>query len=251
MTSCAEKQALLNALIDGELDAANAAELDRHVASCAECTQTLDRLRAVRERILSAADVRNTAPDALRARIAAMGAPPARTRPTGAPWHGWLGGALGGAMAASLVFSVAIARSSEHALEDQIVASHVRSLLPGRLIDVATSDRHVVKPWFNGRVDFAPPVVDLKNQGFALVGGRLDFLDGHRAAVLVYRRGAHIINLVIAPATRLSLWTAHSVDRDGYHLRHWRRGVLDFWAVSDTDPEAIEAFRQVYSAATR
>jgi anti-sigma factor RsiW len=135
-------------------------------------------------------------------------------------------------------------------LADQLVASHVRSLQAGHLIDVATSDRHVVKPWFNGRIDYAPPVPDLAAQGFPLAGGRLDYADGRTVAAVVYRRRAHVINLFVLPA-RPQAWSLPHATRPppGYAVLHWRDGGLDFWAVSDVAPEDLALFRKAFEAA--
>lgn len=257
MTACTDRIPLLNALVDGELDAANAAALDQHVAACADCAAALASLRALRRRIADADDLRDTAPAALRAAIEARFAAgptpaPAPSLPARSSRRAWMGGALGGAVAASLAFALVLPMAGERATEDEIVASHVRSLLPGRLIDVATSDRHVVKPWFNGRIDFAPPVVDLKAQGFPLVGGRIDYLDGRNVAVLAYRRDRHVINLMIAPAR--SRWFAGGEgmdERAGYHILRWRQGDLEYSAISDVEPAALTGFREAFVAATR
>ena len=143
------------------------------------------------------------------------------------------------ALAASLllVFGPLQTRSS---LEDEIVASHIRSTLVNHLTDVQTSDQHTVKPWFNGKIDFAPPVTDLAAQGFPLLGGRVDYLGGRVVAALVYRRHDHVINLFVWPA---SAPLAHTAARDGYNLESWSANGLVFVAVSDTDVEDMHRFR--------
>ncbi len=133
--------------------------------------------------------------------------------------------------------------------ESQLVDAHVRSLLPGHLFDVASSDRHTVKPWFTGKTDIAPPVTDLAAQGFPLLGGRLDYVDGHSAAALAYARGLHTINLFIWRAA-----VSEPRDREdivkGYSVVHWTSGGLSFWAVSDAASNEVEAFRDDYARAT-
>lgn len=258
MTACQDKLPLLNALIDGELDAANAAALDAHVADCPGCADELAVLDKLRRRIAGTGGLAHVAPDALRARIEAIAPARASTAslPAAAParrrgW-GWAGGALGGALAASLAFAVILPQASDHAVEDEVIASHVRSMLPGRLIDIQTSNRHVVKPWFNGRIDFAPPVVDLADKGFPLIGGRLDYLAGRNVAALAFHRERHVINLMILPAKPGWLPRGPLDDqRDGYHILRWRQGDLEFWAISDTDPAALHAFSAAYIDATR
>ncbi len=134
-------------------------------------------------------------------------------------------------------------------LEDQLVASHVRSLLADHLTDVATSDRHTVKPWFNGRIDYAPPVPDLASDGYPLAGGRLDYAGNCVVAALVYRRRAHVINLFVLPHDRETA-TKTAARHDSYSVVHWTQSGLDFWAVSDIETGDLEAFHQAFARAT-
>jgi anti-sigma factor RsiW len=132
-------------------------------------------------------------------------------------------------------------------METQLVADHIRSLQADHLTDVQTSDRHVVRPWFNGRVDFAPPTPDLAAQGFPLVGGRLDYADGRTLAAVVYRRNTHVINLFIAPERRAGLRLGRSAPpAPGYSIRHWRDRGLEYWAVSDVEARELEAFHRAF-----
>ena len=132
------------------------------------------------------------------------------------------------------------------ALEQQLVASHVRSLLVDHLVDIPTSDRHVVKPWFNGKIDFSPPTPDLTAQGFPLVGGRLDYVGGTTVAVIVYRRRLHTINLFAWPA---GMAPRARRATDGYTLSIGAQGDLDFWAVSDVAGGDLDQFRTAFEAA--
>jgi anti-sigma factor RsiW len=127
-------------------------------------------------------------------------------------------------------------------MSDEILASHVRSLLVDHLTDVATSDQHTVKPWFNGKIDFAPPVVDLAGEGFPLVGGRVDYIGGRVVAALVYRRQAHIINVFVWPA---AAGAPTSSSRDGYNIRSWSEGGLTWWAVSDASAADVGRFQEL------
>ena len=240
-TPCADRQMAIHAMLDGELDAMAVVELESHLRLCGTCRQELERLEHLRN-VLAGQDLRHAAPAALRARVAQMAAPqrPARqNRPLGA----WMGGAIGGALAASLALLIAVPDVAEPGLTQAVVDGHIRSLQAGHLTDVAMSDRHVVKPWFNGRLSFAPPVPDLAQAGFALSGGRMDVLDGRDVAVLVYRRHLHTINLFVRPAPRLPLPLGSSTRRAGFGVEHWRMDGLEFLAVSDLDPGDLSRFR--------
>ena len=139
--------------------------------------------------------------------------------------------------------AISLSRSSPSvATANQVVDAHVRSLLPGHLFDVASSDRHTVKPWFIGRTDIAPPVIDLAAKGFPLLGGRLDYVDGHSAAALAYGRRLHKINLFVWRSDEPDVRGDFSVVR-GYSVLHWHSGGLSFWAVSDASPEDLKVFR--------
>jgi anti-sigma factor RsiW len=253
MNPCLHRESLLQALLDGELDAANALALEAHLRTCAGCSEHFRLLHAVRTR-LSAADLSYPSPPRLRGRIEAMidaesrGAGGERARSWWAgPATGWSAAGAMAAIAASLVlFQLAPLQAA--GLQDQLVANHVRSLEANHLIDVATSDRHVVKPWFNGKIDFAPPVVDLADQGFPLAGGRLDYADGREVAALVYRHNAHVINVFVMPARQRPLaWLARARPTS-YSVAHWSRGGLECWAVSDVEPAVLERFHAAFFA---
>ena len=152
------------------------------------------------------------------------------------------------ALAASL-FLVIGPMSDRSSVGDEVVASHVRSLLVDHLTDVATSDQHTVKPWFNGKIDFAPPVVDLAREGFPLEGGRVDYIGGRVVAALVYRRQSHVINLFVGPASpdATAATVKTTASRDGYNIENWRAGGLNFWAVSDVSADDLARFRDAFS----
>ena len=133
-------------------------------------------------------------------------------------------------------------RASRKAIADEVVANHVRSLLAAHLVDVASSNQHTVKPWFDGKVDFAPEVRDLAANGFPLVGGRLDYLNGKTVAALVYERNKHPINLFVVPASTNRSSQPSALTRRGYNLIHWTRGEMDYWAVSDLNAEELHQF---------
>lgn len=252
-TACSDKALLLHGLLDGELDAANAVALEEHLKTCPGCAAELRRLQSLRELIVQPG-VRPAAPSTLRPRIetalAAEASGVRRLRPRFRIPAPWLSGA-GGAIAAALALAVIGPQMTQTAaLQDELVSDHVRSLLAGHLIDVATSDRHTVKPWFNGRTDVAPPVMDLADQGFPLAGGRLDYVRGRVTPAVVYRRRAHVINLFVrridGPATGLLGDIAER--RGGYSLVRWRAGGQEFWAVSDLDLGELKTFRDLFRA---
>lgn len=244
--------ALIHAYADGELDAANTVTLEAHLKACPECRAQLEEIEAVRALMASAP--RAEASPELRGRIEAMleaEAPKPERR--GVLAHvvsgRWASGALTGAVAASLALLVAAPQITRSDTEDQLVQSHVRSLIAGHVVDIATSNRHVVKPWFNGRIDFAPPVPELAPQGFPLVGGRMDYVEDKPVAAIVYKRALHTINLFVRPAAGLSLPGASAMRYKGYSLVRWTNGGLEYWAVSDIDPGDLQLFRQAYQGA--
>jgi anti-sigma factor RsiW len=257
--NCAEAEIMLHALLDGELDAGHARDVEAHVADCAGCAEKLAAFRTMRA-AMAEADLKQKAPAALRARIeAALPQPAARAgaavlpfRPSRRSFFGGFGAGavLSGALAASLVLTV-FRNDQDQAIANDVVSAHIRSLQANHLMDVETSDQHTVKPWFDGKVDVAPPVIDLTAQGFTLLGGRLDYIDGEPVASVVYRRRKHIINLFVAQhlgAAHAAI-TARSVQ--GYNVRHWSEQGLEFWAVSDLDGEELGEFVGKISAALR
>ena len=251
MTACPDKEMALHALADGEIDALAAVALEEHLRTCSGCRAALDEIEQLRA-LLADPGLRHAAPAGLRDRIIAATdtASVIATRPTPA-WGAWGGGGALGAIAASLLFLVAVPQINEPGLADQLVDSHIRSLQATHLTDVLTSNRHVVKPWFNGRINYSPPVVDLVAQGYPLIGGRLDVVDRQTVAVLVYGRLLHRINLFIRPAPALASPFAASERHDSYNLVRWTAGGLEYWAVSDVDAHDLDGFRTLFEQATK
>jgi anti-sigma factor RsiW len=237
--SC-DQTLLLQADFDGELDAAQSAALAAHRASCPSCQQAAADLAALRARLKTEATY-HRAPERLRRALAARAAP--ETAKPAAPWRRMAASfAAGAALAASVALFLA---PQPPGLADDVTAAHLRSLQPGHLEDVLSTDQHTVKPWFDGRLDFAPPVKDLAAQGYPLLGGRLDYLDGRPVAALVYGRAKHEINLFVWPEPGADSPPTTTM-RNGYNLVHWRAGGMTLWAASDVEKSQLEDFTALW-----
>lgn len=253
MSACDDKVLLIGALVDGELDAANAVAIEQHLKTCPGCAKALADAQAVRV-ALTSHDVAYAAPEAFRRRlrIALDAEAKAPARKAAMPRGGRIGWAFGGGLAAAACAALLVVgvQAPSASLADELVSDHVRSLLADHLMDVPTSDRHTVKPWFDGKVAFAPAVIDLADKGFPLAGGRLDYVRQQRAAAIVFHRRLHVINVFVWPASA-SDRIALDQSREGYNLVHWSAGGLNYWAVSDLDPVELRQFRDLYAAALR
>jgi anti-sigma factor RsiW len=249
VTDRCEMILLVQAEFDGELDAAQAVSLRIHREQCSVCqaaeldlTRARELLRempyqqtpdAIRERVLAALDVARpkTGPGSATARFSSR-----------FQWwrHSTVGFGLGVACTAAVAFLVL--SPAEQSLTEQVIAGHVRALQPGHLEDVLSTDEHTVKPWFDGRIDFAPPVKDLASAGFPLKGGRLDYIDERPVAALVYQRDKHIIDLFTWPAAGERKQVAEFNERNGYNVLHWVENNTELWAVSDVAPDQLHKF---------
>jgi anti-sigma factor (TIGR02949 family) len=248
---CEEIRPRLDAYVDGEIAEPERLLLREHLAECPECGPEAAAIERLRDGIRQAAPVYR-APEALRSRIrVALRAEAATSARAMRPAPGWL------AYAASILLAVAVGSGGtllitgerqEDAVANELIDSHLRSLLGSHLTDVASSDQHTVKPWFAGRSEVAPPAVDLAGEGFPLVGGRLDVIAGNPVPALVYRRREHVINVFVLPTSRSDL--GMTLTRRGYTLRHWDEGDLGFWAASDAAPSELAEFERVFRAAT-
>ncbi len=229
------------AFFDLELDSLGAAEFERHARLCGKCREVLEDSKQART-ALQREIAYVSAPPALQARIAraldresAVGITPGHRRDLRASrarlfWQGAFTGIGGTAIAASLAFFL-VAQPLRSSLPGDLVSAHVRSLMPEHLIDVVSTDKHTVKPWFSGHADVSPAVADFESQGYKLVGGRADYFDHQRAAVVVYQRGSHVINVFSWDGNKGAL--PKNTTRDGYHLAFWESGDLAYCAISD------------------
>jgi anti-sigma factor RsiW len=247
MQADCDKVLLVQAEFDGELDAAEAAALALHRETCPVCQAAVAELVRTRE-WLRAPGIYRPAPDDLRARVlanlgAARPAPPRPAHGWLAGWRqGWAGFGLGAVCAAALAFLIVAPRGQ--GLSDEIVASHIRALQPGHLEDVVSTDQHTVKPWFDGKLDFAPPVKDLAAEGFPLKGGRLDYVNGRPVAALVYQRDKHLIDLYVWPEGGAQIAFSSTGAQSGYNVVHWSADGMTLWAVSDVEAAQLADFAQ-------
>jgi anti-sigma factor RsiW len=258
--NCEEVAKLIHAHADGELDLAHALEVDRHLAECTACAQRAEELGALRAAI-GGANLRYAAPPQLRQRIRTALSPDVE-QPALVPRFNWRYVATAAALAAAiLLISLPWAETwwqpaAADRFAQEVVSNHVRSLLADHLMDVASEDKHTVKPWFSGRLDFSPQVADLKDHDFPLVGGRLDVLDGRPVAALVYRHGKHVINLFVRPAAQAAAASTSTAEKrrgttyQGFHIINWAEAGLEYAAVSDLNEIELKEFASLIQAAT-
>jgi anti-sigma factor RsiW len=248
--TCDEVEILLHALLDGELDAGHAREVEEHIAGCPRCAAQLAAYREM-SKAFAAADLRYTAPPALRRRIeeSLPQAAPAPSRR--AVIRGFALGSAVSALAATGLVAIVLRNDDDARLNSEIVSAHLRSLQAGHLTDVLSTDQHTVKPWFNGRLDVAPPVIDLTAQGFTLIGGRLDYVDARPIGAIVYRRRLHIINLFVAQTASTEPRAAKMKTFQGFNIRSWSEHGLNYWAVSDLAADELAEFGDKFQAAMK
>jgi anti-sigma factor RsiW len=272
--NCEEIADLKDGYLDGELDALTSQKIEQHLRDCHKCEEGFEADTALAHAITQSAPYYKATAD-LRQRIqSSLGeAVGAKAKGGGGqasqfstprlqeerrpvvfqvPWN-WL------ALAAAIILGAILASSflprmrapnADQFLATQLIASHVRSLMANHLMDIPSSDQHTVKPWLDAKLDFAAPVADLSSQGFPLIGGRLDYLDNHSAAALVYQRRKHFINLFIWPTTPGDSKAQTMVEREGYHLVHWSDSDFTYWAVSDVNINDLQSFKQLFEQQT-
>ena len=238
-----ESQVLLHGYLDGELDPSGSMVFEAHLASCKDCGKEFQRYKDLGAAVRNTAEY-FTAPQELRSTIVSQLRPSrAAWRPSRSPVWQVLVGAVAALLIATVGLNTMLAhRSAEDLIIQEVVASHARSLMANHLFDVVSTDRHTVKPWLDRNLDFAPTVVDFAKQDFALSGGRLDYLDHHQVAALVYRHRQHIVNVFIWPAGNAGDSAPHWITQQGYNLVHWTESGMNYWVISDADRSGLNDF---------
>jgi anti-sigma factor RsiW len=245
--NCTELAIYIESYADGELDVVTSARIEDHLQNCAACQHALDQLGALRTLVKHGATYYR-APDRL-SNLARKHVAPREDRASRAgDWWRWLRPVALVAATAAITWTAALyvhGPSKNEALVSEIVASHARSALTEHITNVASSERHVVKPWLTSKLDFSPPVMDLTGEGFPLVGARLDYVDARSVSVLVYRRRQHVINLYIWPATaEEDTAPFQTLTKRGYQIVSWAGGGMLFWAISDLNAKEMKVFAE-------
>ena len=250
--NCPDTRILLHAYFDRGLDLVRSLEIESHLRGCPHCDGTYQSLETLRKG-LRGSELYFHAPPTLasrvRSRVRQAGLPVARTRSVA--WH-WDWAVAAMAMVAVAIAGIALSVSRRHSagelMAQEVVSAHVRSLMANHSTDVASTDQHTVKPWFAGKLDYSPPVIDLAPEDFPLVGGRLDYLAGRPVAALIYARRKHVINLFIWPS-RESPNLAHAgAPINGFNVVRWTQAGMEWWAVSDLNAQELWQFADLVRA---
>ena len=244
--TCQEAEPLLSARLDDELDISSGAAVDRHLSECDVCLSRYTALQQLHQEI-AAAGLGYIPSRELERKVAAP------TKPfLSIPFNVWRYASLGAsAVALALLFFYLPGRTPlGNQLTAEILDNHLRALQPNHLVDIPSSDRHTVKPWFQGKTSFSPPTPDLTDQGFILVGGRLEIIHQQTAAAIVYMHGRHVISLYVSEAAGANDANVETHDLQGYHVLRWSRFGVNYWAVSDLNAAELRKFADLIAAAS-
>jgi anti-sigma factor RsiW len=250
--NCKETQKVIHGYVDGELDVVHNLGVEQHLQECAACAGSFRGQQYLRK-VMASRPLYFEAPKGLEKRVRsavrqASKAESPRWRwrwPSAWGWPGVLAPFAAAALVLLIAMPLAMRTSTEDRLSQEIVSAHVRSLMASHLTDVASTDQHTVKPWFNGKLPFSPPVTDLAAQSFPLIGGRLDYAEGHPVAALIYQHRLHFINLFVWPSIRVSSKSGELRTQQGYNTIRWSQGGMDYWAVSDMNRGDLWGFVQL------
>jgi anti-sigma factor RsiW len=257
--SCELTQRYVAGYMDGELDLVRTIDMEAHLNGCSGCSQELENIRALRA-TLQRSSLAYAAPAALRERIQSSlrESSGSEIRESKFKWPSLNMWQLAGAFALLVLISASgwqwttrlRTPSSDQRIAAEVFSSHVRSLEGNHLMDVVSTDQHTVKPWFDGKLDFSPPVEDLASDGFPLVGGRLDYVENREVAALIYQRRKHFINVFVWPNLSGSNSSQAIESQQGYNIMRWSRGGFQFWAVSEVGASDLVGFVHLLEART-
>ncbi|HJS98708.1 MAG TPA: anti-sigma factor [Terriglobales bacterium] len=247
--TCEFSSITVHGYLDGELDAIRSTEFERHLENCAECQALLQKVESLRARLQESKLYEYASPQLQVQVRKQLGLPNGATRvPAILSSRKFLAPAIAALAAVAaflIVFFLMPQRTQTAQVTAELVDAHVRSLQPGHLTDVQSTDQHTVKPWFDGRLDFIPPVADYSSEGFPLLGGRLDVVDGHTVAGVVYGRRKHIINLFAWPARSQKGFSDASGSRQGYNWIMWRSEDMQLCLVSDVSTADLRELKNL------
>lgn len=241
--NCSDTQYLIHAYIDGELDIIKNIEIESHLKDCPACSQSYNNLQALRTKLAKLyRKPEQTLHHRIKLSLRKVEEKKVKRFIPASINSRWI--AIAASLALLLIASVALIRlisnpSADEMLTQEVVASHVRSLMANHLIDVTSSDQHTVKPWFNGKLDFSPPVQDFAAEGFNIVGGRLDYLNNRPVAAVVYQRRKHLINLFIWPTIDSRYGKDKFETQQGFNLIHWTKSDNTYWCISDLNKDEL------------
>lgn len=253
--SCEETKNHLHAYLDGELDFVRSLEFEEHLKGCAQCSLARQEYQSLRAAVAEPS-LYFQAPRGLERHVRSAVRKAARAETSRPAWSwtwSWKAPTwLVPFAAAALVTVVTLHVWTQHWTEDQkmqeIVSAHLRSLMVNHLTDVASTDQHTVKPWFEGKLNFSPPVINPAADGFPLIGGRLDYIGDYPTAAMVYQRRKHYINLFISPAKQTATTKEEQLSRHGYNLAHWVQAGMEYWAVSSVNRNDLQQFVRLVRA---